>query len=78
DSIEQVVGPGVEVIDPAPAVARQTARVLDREGLSNDPHHQGQVTFYTSGEAATLAAHIERLLGVRVPVHTQAIQAGGS
>jgi glutamate racemase len=73
DIIERVVGPGVEVIDPAPAVARQTARVLDREGLANDSHHQGRVTFYTSGEAAIMAAQIERLLGIRAPVRAQPI-----
>jgi len=73
DSIERIVGPGVEVIDPAPAVARQTARVLDREGLATNSPHQGQVTFYTSGAAATLATQVELLLGIRVPVRTQAI-----
>jgi glutamate racemase len=72
-SIERVVGPDVEIIDPAPAVARQTARILAREGLSNDPHRQGRVTFYTSGEAATMAAQIERLLGISVSVRTQTI-----
>ncbi len=73
DSIKRVVGPGVEVIDPAPAVARQTARVLAREGLGNDSHRRGQVTFYTSGEAVSLATQVERLLGIRVLVRTQAI-----
>ena len=31
--IEAIVGPGVRVIDPSPAVAAQTGRVLEREGL---------------------------------------------
>ena len=31
--IERICGPDVEVIDPAPAVARQVRRVLDEQGL---------------------------------------------
>lgn len=31
--IEQITGPGVRVIDPAPAIARQVERVLDAHGL---------------------------------------------
>ena len=31
--IEEIAGPGVRVIDPAPAVARQVARLLDEHGL---------------------------------------------
>lgn len=73
DSIERIAGPNVEIIDPAPAVARQTTRVLEREGLLNDSHHYGQITFYTSGKAATLAVQIEQLLGLRTPIRTQTI-----
>lgn len=32
--IERIAGPGVQVIDPAPAVARQTQRLLERHGIS--------------------------------------------
>jgi glutamate racemase len=51
----------VAVIDPAPAVARQTARVLSQSGLRADRSHASRHTFYTSGEAAAFAAMIERL-----------------
>jgi glutamate racemase len=60
-AIERVVGPGVAVIDPAPAVARQTARVLAQGGLRTDRSHASRHTFYTSGDAAAFAARIERL-----------------
>lgn len=33
DTIRKVAGPSVQIIDPAPAVARQTLRVMDEEGL---------------------------------------------
>lgn len=31
--VERIAGPGVQVIDPAPAVARQTVKVMQEEGL---------------------------------------------
>jgi len=69
-AIERVVGTNVAVIDPAPAIARQTGRVLAQWGLKADPaggHH----VFYTSGDAAAFATMVRRLVpcvgeGVRV------------
>jgi glutamate racemase len=72
-AIERVVGPGVAVIDPAPAVARQTARVLSQSGLRADRSHASRHTLYTSGDVAAFAALIERffpLLGKDVEVRT--------
>ncbi|HUX75653.1 MAG TPA: glutamate racemase [Anaerolineae bacterium] len=60
-AIERVVGTNVAVIDPAPAIARQTGRVLARRGLAADPvagHH----VFYTSGDAAAFSTMIQRLV----------------
>ena len=62
--IEQIVGPEVEIVDPAPAVARQVGRVLaqhSRMGRQPIPHH----TFCTTGDAATFAAMVERLVGLQ-------------
>ena len=59
--IEQVIGTNVEVIDPAPAVARQTGRVLARRGLEADLRH-GPYVFYTSGDVTPFAAGVERLV----------------
>jgi len=65
-TIEQVVGERVTVIDPAPAVARQTGRVLAQWGLEADPAtgrgHVSHHVFYTSGDVATFTRMIERLL----------------
>jgi glutamate racemase len=69
-AIERVVGTSVAVIDPAPAIARQTGHVLAQRGLEADPaggHH----VFYTSGDAAAFATMVRRLVpcvgeGVRV------------
>jgi glutamate racemase len=61
-AIERVVGPDVAVIDPAPAVARQTARVLARRGLEADRDRVGRRVFYTSSDATAFAAMVGRLL----------------
>jgi glutamate racemase len=62
-AIERVVGPEVVVIDPAPAVARQTARVLTWLGEPHSPG-AGGVTFFASGDVASLAASVRRLVGI--------------
>jgi glutamate racemase len=56
-AVERLAGPGVQVIDPAPAVARQAARLLAAGGqlrATDDCPAPGSLTFLTSGEAAAL------------------------
>lgn len=49
--IEAICGPGVRVLNPAPAVARQTARVLQTHHLCVPPGgRDGQVEWWTTGE----------------------------
>jgi len=67
-TIEEIVGPGVEIIDPAPAVARQVERVLVREGLLTGRTGQGHYTFYTSGDPSTLAWQLQQLVGIKTTV----------
>jgi glutamate racemase len=62
-AIARVVGPSVTIIDPAPAVARQTARVLARARPGVPRERQGGRTLYTSGDAAHLRQAVARLLG---------------
>ena len=51
--IQRLAGPGIQVIDPAPAVARQTVRVLERRGI---PTGAGpfSVHLYASGSTDSL------------------------
>ncbi len=49
-TIQHLVGPTVTIVDPAPAVARQTARLLDQHHLSNTASQPDAVTAFTSGE----------------------------
>lgn len=63
--IRALVGPEVQVIDPAPAVARQVGRVVAELGLAGDG---GGATYVTSGHPEDLARALERLVGERAPV----------
>ena len=66
--IEELAGPGVAVIDPAPAIARQLGRVLPALGPSEiasnatPPHRE----FVTSGNAAEFERVAALLLGFPV------------
>ena len=48
--INQITGPNVRVIDPAPAIARQVGRLLDEHQLRNPEKNQGQTIYLTTGE----------------------------
>ncbi len=72
-AIERVIaaaGRDVTIIDPAPAVARQTGRVLERrDRLLREG--TGQVTYFTSGDAKAFELQVRRLVdlpGAVVPV----------
>lgn len=62
--IKEIVGQGVDVIDPAPAVARQTGRLLDDYDLHTSRSVDGKVSFYTSGNITRLDRILKTLLGL--------------
>ena len=80
-TIEDLAGPDITVIDPAPAVARQVGRVAG-VGVQADAVHRDQggplvpdaarhATFFTTGEPArfhTVAMHL-----VGLPVHAECL-----
>jgi glutamate racemase len=68
--IEQLLGPGISVIDPAPSIARQVVQILAAQepelsfrtesgGCSNFADHH---IFYTSADSALFTDMIRRLL----------------
>ncbi len=61
--IKQIVGKDVRVIDPAPAVARQTGRLLETGGMRKRAGSRGEVKFYTSGDSTEFRALLPMLLG---------------
>jgi glutamate racemase len=75
--IQQITGPQVKVIDPAPAVARQARRVLGARRLSQaEPTGTGSLpgemrtTFLTTASAEKLAAVLPKMLGINAPVRS--------
>lgn len=61
--IREACGPGVAVIDPAPAVARQAARLAGARGAAAAAARRGRVTCFTTGRREVLAPLLPRFLG---------------
>jgi glutamate racemase len=75
--IQSIVGSGVQVIDPSPAVARQVDRLLAELGHPARPARSvglgaegaGHLRICTTGEPGGLSGLLPRLLGEAHPVH---------
>lgn len=74
--IERIVGPGVRVIDPAPAVARQVARVLGERGLVIESADAGGTRVCTSGDTKAFSRMMARMGMPSTPVE-QAVWTNG-
>lgn len=61
--VQEIVGTAVSIIDPAPAVARQTTQILQLHRLFASSQQPGGVRFVTTGEAEPYARQILHLLG---------------
>ena len=61
--IQAITGPSVRIIDPAPAVARQTLRLLKRNNLLNPANDRGHISFFTSDDANRMARLLPLLIG---------------
>ena len=61
--IQKIVGPDVRVIDPAPAIARQTERLLAERARLDGGVKQPELVCLTSGPLEPFAALVPRLLG---------------
>ncbi|HEX2513852.1 MAG TPA: glutamate racemase [Chloroflexota bacterium] len=59
--VTQPGGNGMEVLDPAPAVARQAVRLLDGAGALAPAGSAGGVVFLTSGDATAFRGMLGRL-----------------
>ncbi len=72
-AIEQVVGPTIQVIDPAPAVARQVQRVWQRMTLPAESAPATPWRFVSSGDPAILQRQLADLLGIQAEVEFEAL-----
>jgi glutamate racemase len=60
--IQRIAGPGVRLIDAAPAVARQAARVLELRGqLHPDRSRAGRIAYATTGDRERFAQLLRQL-----------------
>ncbi len=57
--LREIVGPDVEIVDPSPAIARQTGRVIGE--ARGDLGHTGRVTYFTSGDPEAFFSLASRL-----------------
>lgn len=60
--IEETIGAAVTVIDPAPAVARQTGRVLTQHGWLTDSPNPAAHQFFTTGDTDRFQDALRNLL----------------
>ncbi len=67
DSIRQIVGDDVRLIDPAPAIARRVESLL-AEMHAKNPSDQGSMRYLTSGDPVTMRARIAELVNENVKV----------
>ena len=61
--IQTITGPEVRIIDPAPAIARQTQRLLERYQILNPQQETGCLQYFTSDDAQKFTALLPVLLG---------------
>ena len=67
--IQHIVGENVRVIDPAPAVARQVARLLDAGELRHEVQKSAPPAYYSSGAAESFETLLPVLIGERGDVN---------
>jgi glutamate racemase len=77
DSIRRIAGPQVNVIDPAPAIARQVGRVLGERGLLTAEQQTSAHIFYTSSVVETYRESLSRLINWQGPIRTASWDADG-
>ncbi|MBX3082666.1 MAG: glutamate racemase [Anaerolineae bacterium] len=61
--LQDFLGASVEIIDPAPAVARQVKRVLAERGLLNQSNERGGTEYLTSADPAHMQFLVKYLIG---------------
>ncbi len=66
--LEKICGSTINIIDPAPAITRQTARLLLENGMSGEGNGRfdtvqcKRLSFYTSGNPTRMTAQVRHLL----------------
>jgi glutamate racemase len=59
--IQEIAGPEVRVIDPAPAIARQVGRILDHGELRGPADRTGKTRYLTTGDLSRFSQILPKL-----------------
>ncbi|MGH8452993.1 MAG: glutamate racemase [Nevskiales bacterium] len=78
DSIRRIAGPQVNVIDPAPAIARHLGRVLGERAIQAPIGSAAGHLFFTSGDVPAFRPALLRLVGQDGPIRSVAWDADGN
>jgi glutamate racemase len=77
NQLQSYLGDGVTIVDPAAAVARQTARLLAAHDLAADSKVDGDTQYFSSGAPAHLRDLVATLLGeIDAPVQLAEMAQG--
>ncbi|MGM0406408.1 MAG: glutamate racemase [Bacteroidota bacterium] len=67
--LQKVLPENVKIIDPAPAVAKQTFRVLQQKKILNQSFQKPQYDFYSSGQTVVLESILKDIFGFDIEIH---------
>jgi len=76
--LERLSGPTVSIIDPAPAIARQTERLLRQRNWLNPGGANTPLRLLTTGDATAFTRQIAQLITVEIQGETAVWQQSGS
>jgi glutamate racemase len=65
DDIRKITGDSVILDDPAPAIAKRTKYILEKEKLTAHPDNIKQIEFFSSGNIEPLKKLIQRTSGIK-------------
>jgi glutamate racemase len=65
DDIKKITGNSVILDNPAPAVAKQTKSILEREKITASPDNEKQTEFFSSGNINVLKKMLENTTGIK-------------
>lgn len=70
DTIQEIVGHDIQIIEPSEAVTAQLIRQLNQYHLSSERTHEGSHIIWTSSDPLKVADVTFSLLGTHLPVET--------
>ncbi len=71
DEIRAIAGKKIEVIDPAPAIARRVKSLLEQQaGIQTEESSHSSLSFFTSGDPIVFTQQIKVLLGIDAAVES--------